>query len=260
MQKQGLVVSSGMAVKTATNKLSCNVHCVSLIFWRVLNKGSYYRHNCQHCGRLCDIKWHGSFLLEGSKKKRLSFWWAENKPRTHALHERQNISLSHTQTHAFPCLSPQNPMVMKCKIHKLESGSVKREHTHVEVVWLEGKHTTVVHNRLPGQQHILFMLPSPLLAWRYPAASNFTRTHTLQMKYSLLAHLWPRSSQGKVTSLLPVRLTGTSSVGRAKEGRKKKRMIIIIAALIMSRASRPQYIGAEPGSCQLAKEWLNIRY
>lgn len=57
-----------------------------------------------------------------------------------------------------------------------------------------------------------------------------------------------------MTSLLSGQLTGTSSAGRAMEGRKKKIMIIIILPLIMSRASRPQYITAGPGSCQVAKE------
>lgn len=73
--------------------------------------------------------------------------WAEYKPRTHALYAK--LFLSHTQSRVFPCLSPQSPVVMECEIHKLESGSVKKG--TCAVVGLEGKHTTVVPDRLSAR-------------------------------------------------------------------------------------------------------------
>lgn len=143
-------------------------------------------------------------------------------------------------------------MVMKCEIHKLESGSVEREH----IVWLAGKHTRVVPHR-----------PS---AWGTTHSSDVTHgsagveissssiqlhshSHTQRETLPFGTPLTPQLTRhNDITPSCP--LDSHFISWASNRGKKEKIMIIIVAAPIMSRASRPRYIRAEPGSCQVATE------
>lgn len=176
---------------------------------------------------------------------------AEYKPRTHELHERQTISLAHS--HVFPCLSPQNPMVMKCEIHKLESGSVEREH----IVWLEGEHTGVVPRRPSawGPTHSSDVTHGST-RWRGDLSSGIqlhSRSHTQRDTLPSGTPLTPQwTRHNDITASCP--LDSHFISWASNRGKKEKIMIIIVAALIMSRASGPRYMRAEPGSCRVAPE------
>lgn len=109
-----------------------------------MNKGNCHGYNFPPIVVECGIKCHKQTwqLPAGGKQKTvllLCLLTGLNINHAHVHSMSAKLFLSHTQSRVVPCLSPQSPAVMECEIHKLESGSVRRERAQL-LGWRENTH------------------------------------------------------------------------------------------------------------------------